>query len=38
VGLLKYGIRMNRFRGQGRYSQSKPGVLDRVKKFFEEYF
>jgi len=37
VGLLKYGIRMNKFRGQGKYSRSKTGLVDRLKKVFEEY-
>lgn len=38
VGLLKYGIRMNRFRGQGRYAKQKTGFMTGVKKFFEDYF
>jgi cell division protein FtsA len=37
VGLLKYGIRMNKFRAQGKYSKSKTGLVDRLKKVFEEY-
>ncbi|HOP63762.1 MAG TPA: cell division protein FtsA [Spirochaetota bacterium] len=37
VGLLKYGIRMNRFRGQGKYGRSKPGLIERLKKVFEDY-
>ncbi|HQO38865.1 MAG TPA: cell division protein FtsA [Spirochaetota bacterium] len=38
VGLLKYGVRMNRFRSQGRFGVSKPGLMSRVKKILEEYF
>ena len=38
VGLLKYGVRMNRFRGQGRFGGSKPGLMSKVKKILEEYF
>lgn len=37
VGLLKYGVRMNRFRSDGKFSKRKPGVVDRLKKVFEEY-
>lgn len=37
VGLLKYGVRINRFRGQGKYGKNKPGLLNRLKKVFEEY-
>lgn len=37
VGLLKYGIRMNKFRAQGKYKSSKTGLVDRLKKVFEEY-
>ncbi len=37
VGLLKYGIRMNRFRGQGKFGKSKPGLMDRLKRVFEDY-
>ncbi len=37
VGLLKYGIKMSKFRGQGRFTKSKPGIIDRVKKLFEDY-
>lgn len=37
VGLLKYGIRMNKFRAQGKYSRGKTGLMDRLKKVFEEY-
>lgn len=37
VGLLKYGIRMNRFRGQGKFGKSKPGFMDRLKRVFEDY-
>jgi len=37
VGLLKYGIRMNRFRGQGKFGRTKPGLVDRLKRVFEEY-
>lgn len=37
VGLLKYGIRMNKFRAQGKYSRGKTGLVDRLKKVFEEY-
>ncbi|HPS59209.1 MAG TPA: cell division protein FtsA [Spirochaetota bacterium] len=38
VGLLKYGVRMNRFRGQGRFGSTKPGLISKVKKILEEYF
>jgi cell division protein FtsA len=38
VGLLKYGVRMNRFRNQGRFGVSKPGLISRIKKILEEYF
>ncbi len=37
VGLLKYGIRMSRFRGKGRYQNKKGGIMDRVKRWFDEY-
>ncbi len=37
VGLLKYGVRMSRFRNDGKYSKRKPGVVSRLKKVFEEY-
>jgi cell division protein FtsA len=37
VGLLKYGVRINRFRGQGKFNRSKPGLMNRLKKVFEEY-
>ena len=37
VGLLKYGVRMSKFRGQGKYSRRKTGLVDRLKKVFEEY-
>lgn len=37
VGLLKYGIRMNRFRGKARYQKKKGGLVDRMKRWFEEY-
>lgn len=37
VGLLKYGIRMNRFRGQGKYGRTKPGLVERLKRVFEDY-
>lgn len=37
VGLLKYGIKMSKFRGQGKYSQRKSGLVDKLKKVFEEY-
>ncbi len=37
VGLLKYGIRMNRFRGQGKFGRTKPGIVGRLKRVFEEY-
>ena len=37
VGLLKYGIRMNRFRGQGKFGKTKPGIVSRLKRVFEEY-
>jgi len=37
VGLLKYGIRMSKFRGQGKYSRGKTGFVDKLKKIFEEY-
>ncbi len=37
VGLLKYGIRMNRFRGQGKFGRTKPGLIERLKKAFEDY-
>jgi len=37
VGLLKYGIRMNQFRGQGKYSGRKEGFFTKVKRMFEDY-
>ena len=38
VGLLKYGIRMNEFRGNKNFKRGKkPGLLSRIKKAFEEY-
>ena len=37
VGLLKYGIRMNEFRGKKNSGRSKPGILSRIKRAFEEY-
>ncbi len=37
VGLLKYGIRMNQFRGQGKYAGSKDGIFSKIKKMFEDY-
>lgn len=37
VGLLKYGIRMNRFRGQGKFGKTKPGLMERLKRVFEDY-
>ena len=38
VGLLKYGVRMNRFRSQGRFGKQKSGFFSGVKRFFEDYF
>ncbi len=37
VGLLKYGIRLNQFRGKSRFDGSKKGVFTKVKKWFEDY-
>ncbi|MCP4129394.1 MAG: cell division protein FtsA [bacterium] len=37
VGLLKYGIRMNRFRGKRRFDGSGTGLFNKVKKWLEEY-
>ena len=37
VGLLKYGIRMNEFRGKKFFGKGKPGLISRIKKVFEEY-
>ncbi len=40
VGLLKYGVRMNRFRSQGssRFGKGKAGFGDKIRKFIEDYF
>ena len=37
VGLLKYGIRMNKFRGEKKYKGGKPGLISRIKRVFDEY-
>jgi len=37
VGLLKYGIRMNKFRGEKNYKRGKSGIINRIKRIFEEY-
>ncbi len=37
VGLLKYGIKMSKFRNRPRFEMEKAGVFDKVKKWFEEY-
>jgi cell division protein FtsA len=37
VGLLKYGIRMNEFRGKKSFNKGKQGLLSRIKKVFQEY-
>jgi cell division protein FtsA len=37
VGLLKYGIRMNKFRGDKKYKECKRGRINRIKKLYEEY-
>ena len=37
VGLLKYGIRMSRFRGHNKFSKSKGSIADKIKKLFEDY-
>jgi cell division protein FtsA len=37
VGLLKYGIRLNKFRVRSRYDRNKPGVVDRIKRWLNEY-
>ncbi len=37
VGLLKYGIRLKRFRDSSRYSRKGPGVIARIKKWLEDY-
>ncbi len=37
VGLLKYGVRMSKFRSQGKYSKRKTGLVDKLKKVLEEY-
>lgn len=37
VGLLKYGIKMSRFRGQGKFNKGKTSFAEKIKKLFEEY-
>ncbi len=37
VGLLKYGIRMDRYRGKTKYPNKKGSLFDRMKRWFEEY-
>lgn len=36
VGLLKYGVKMKKFRG-GRYEKKSPGILASIKKWLQEY-
>jgi len=38
VGLLKYGIRMNRFRSQGRFGKKNSGIISTISKIFKDYF
>ena len=37
VGLLKYGIRMNQFRGDKKYKRGNSGFISRIKRVFNEY-
>ncbi|PKL37597.1 MAG: cell division protein FtsA [Spirochaetae bacterium HGW-Spirochaetae-1] len=37
VGLLKYGIRMNQFRGKPRFEKKKGSLINKMKQWFEEY-
>ncbi len=37
VGLLKYGIRLNRFKDGARFKNNKVTMMSRIKKWFEEY-
>jgi len=37
VGLLKYGIRMRQYRGRSRFEKSRGGMMDRIKRWFEDY-
>lgn len=37
VGLLKYGVRMSRFRGRVRFEKKKGGLLKKVKGWLEDY-
>jgi cell division protein FtsA len=37
VGLLKYGIRMNEFRGKKNSGRNKLGIFSRIKRVVEEY-
>ncbi len=37
VGLLKYGIRLNKFKESSRFRGKKTGFFDKIKKWFEDY-
>jgi len=37
VGLLKYGIRMNEIRGRSRFESRKGGMVDKIKRWLEDY-
>ena len=37
VGLLKYGIRLNKFRVRSRYDRGASGFVERIKKWLNDY-
>ncbi|HSA14740.1 MAG TPA: cell division protein FtsA [Spirochaetota bacterium] len=37
VGLLKYGIRLNKFRVRSRYDRGTAGFVERIKKWLNDY-
>lgn len=37
VGLLKYGIRLNKYRVRSRYDRNRVGLVDRIKKWLNDY-
>ena len=37
VGLLKYGIRMNEYRGKKNFNKGKSSIISRIKRVFNDY-